>query len=204
MTLLVHIGTHETGTTAIQRFAAAHRQALRERGLWYPSYEEIGLAAHYGHHDFAHAIAGDSGRFSLADAVKFAELIRTDGRPDETILISAEPIYRHVVGTGDYWARRREYIRRLRDIFAVEDAAIVAVFRRQDAFARSMYQDRVKITRYSQSFRKFLYDGAPLLDYNSQIALFKDSFLRSIVMIYEDMQRDGLAQAASWKQIVAH
>ena len=196
MTLLVHIGTHETGTTAIQRFAAAHREVLRDRGLWYPSYEEIGLAPHYGHHDFAHAIAGDGGRqFSLADAVKFAELIRTGSRPDETILISAEPIYRHLVGTGDYWTRRREYIRRLRDIFDVQDSGIVAVFRRQDDFARASYQERIKVTKYSQSFRKFLSDSAPSFDYLNQIALFKENFRRSIVMVYEDLSDNGLVDA---------
>jgi len=46
MTLIVHIGSHKTGTTAIQRFAASHRATLRERGLWYPSYEEIGRPEH--------------------------------------------------------------------------------------------------------------------------------------------------------------
>jgi len=196
MTLLIHIGTHETGTSAIQRFAAANRQPLRERGLWYPSYEEIGLAAHFGHHDFAHAIAGDSGRkFTLADAERFADLIRTDGRADETILISAEPIYRHLVGAGDYWSRRRDYIQRLRDIFAIEDSGIVAVFRRQDGFARSMYQERIKSTKYSKSFRKFLQDSARSFEYLNQIALFKERFAQLTVMIHEDMPDQGLVDA---------
>ena len=193
MTLLIHIGTPETGNTAIQRFAAAHRGALRARGLWYPSYEEIGLPPHYGHHDFAHAIAEDAVRqFTVADAARFAELIRTKGRPDEMILISAEPIYRNLAGTGNYWARRREYVRRLRNFIDVNDSVIVAVFRRQDEFARATYQERIRLTKYSQSFRKFLSDSAPSFDYLNQIKLFRDSFRNSIIMVHEDLSDHGL------------
>ena len=33
MTIILHIGTHKTGTTTIQRFADLNRKELRRRGL---------------------------------------------------------------------------------------------------------------------------------------------------------------------------
>jgi hypothetical protein len=197
MTLVVHIGTHKTGTTAIQRFAAEHRKTLARRGLWYPSYAEIGLRGHYrGHHDFAHAIAGIGKRMSLDDAKRFAELIRNRLRPDETVLISAEPIYRHVLPEdNDYWARREAYVRRLKDIIGLDDVTILVVLRRQDSFARSLYQQKVKSGKYSLSFRQFLVDERYEFEYHRQLSIFKNVFGKVDVLIYEDIQQHGLIDA---------
>ena len=120
MTLVLHIGSHKTGTTAVQRFAAAHRAILRERGLWYPSYDEIGLPEHYAHHHFAHAIADAArGKFDIGDAERFSAAVRRGRRKGETVLLSAEPIYRHVLkGPDDYWAQREAYVARLKEMMA--------------------------------------------------------------------------------------
>ncbi|MBN9022024.1 MAG: hypothetical protein J0H08_08010, partial [Rhizobiales bacterium] len=106
MTVVLHIGTHKTGTTAIQRFAAANRAKLRARGLWYPSYDEIKLFVHYGHHHVSHAIANENGnRLSLDETRRFLDHVVAKKRPGETLLISAEPFYRHVLpAEGGYWA----------------------------------------------------------------------------------------------------
>lgn len=37
MKLVLHIGTHKTGTTAIQSYLTAHRNALKQLGILYPS-----------------------------------------------------------------------------------------------------------------------------------------------------------------------
>ena len=177
MTVIVHIGSHKTGTTTIQRFAASHRAALRERGLWYPSYEEIGLSGHYGHHDFAHAIAGIEDRLSARDAERFADLIRKGIRPGETALISAEPIYRHLLPQdAEYWPGRRGYAERLKEVIGVEDATILCVFRRQDSFARSLYQEKIKSRKYVESFRQFLVNQRYEFEYHRQLTLFREVF----------------------------
>ena len=197
MTLIVHIGTHKTGTTAIQKFAAAHRDELRALGLWYPSYAGIGIPEHYGHHHFAHAVAGEEhGRFTPEDAPQFMESVRAGQAPGETVLLSAEPIYRHTLGvTGDYWSRRRAYIRKLKETIGTDDVTILAVVRRQDDFARSLYQEQVKVSKCVADFRGFLAESARQFDYYEQLCAFADAFKRVSVLVYEDLKQAGLVEA---------
>jgi hypothetical protein len=197
MTLYVHIGSHKTGTTAIQRFGANHRDALRERGLWYPSYEEIGRGGHYGHHHFSHAVAGQvRDGFSIDEARLFSRTIRERSRENETILLSAEPIYRHVLDTGgDYWSQRRAYVRKLREVIGAEDVRILVVLRRQDTFALSLYQEVIKTSRDRRTFRQFIVDEINYFEYNLQLEMFREEFGAVDLLIYEDLRRDGLIEA---------
>ena len=97
MRLLLHIGTHKTGTTSIQKFCAGNRARLRGQGLWYPDYDLIGKEGHYAHHHLAHALAGlPTSRGNREEAEGFFAAIRSSLRNDETVLISAEPFWRHV------------------------------------------------------------------------------------------------------------
>jgi len=196
MTLVVHIGTHKTGTTAIQRFAAAHRDELRAQGLWYPSYVDIGIPEHYGHHHFAHAVAGEArGQFAVEDAPRFMDFVRAGQAPGQTVLLSAEPIYRHRLGkTGDYWSRRRAYIRKLKETIGTDDVTILAVVRRQDDFARSLYQEYIKVNKYVGDFRSFLAKSARQFDYDQQLRAFADEFQRVSVLVYEDLKQTGLVE----------
>jgi hypothetical protein len=196
MTLVVHIGTHKTGTTAIQKFATAHRDELRAQGLWYPSYAGIDIPEHYGHHHFAHAVAGEKhGTFTPEDAPRFMESVHAGQMPGETVLLSAEPIYRHTLGkTGDYWSRRRAYIRRLKETIGTDDVTILVVLRRQDDFARSLYQENVKVNKYAADFRSFLAQASNQFDYHRQLRAFAAEFQRVSVLVYEDLKKTGLVE----------
>ena len=196
MSFIIHIGSHKTGTTAVQRFAAKHRKALRSRGLWYPSYADIGIADHYGHHDFAHAVADREGRLTIDDAHRFVQYIRRKRRKREKVLISAEPMYRHVIkGDPDLWEQRAAYVRRLGDVFGVEDVTVLAVFRRQDTFARSLYQEKVKARRYAARFRQFLTEQRYEFEYHRQVSLFAKVFGSVMVETYEDLKKTNLINA---------
>ncbi|MCB1487861.1 MAG: hypothetical protein KDJ88_10435 [Bauldia sp.] len=197
MTIFLHIGSHKTGTTAVQRFAASHRAVLRGRGLWYPSYEEIGLSGHYAHHHFAHAIADVArGRFGIEDATRFAEAVRRGRKKGEIVLISAEPIYRHVLkGPDDYWARRDAYIARLRDVLGADGVTVLAVFRRQDGFARSLYQEKIKSRKYAARFRQFLVEQRHEFEYHRQLSVFARVFDTVDLLVYEDLRQRGLIDA---------
>ncbi|WP_421726512.1 hypothetical protein [Bauldia sp.] len=196
MTVFLHIGSHKTGTTAIQKFAHAPRRKLRNRGLWYPGYSEIGRPSRYGHHHFSHAVANaPRGGFRPEDALRFAEAIRQRRRDGEDVLISAEPIYRHVLGEGDYWQQRRAYVEHLRDVLELDDVVVVAVLRRQDGFARSLYQEKVRAKRYTAPFRQFLVEERQDFEYHRQLEPFADVFGRVDVKVYEDLRDKGLIDA---------
>lgn len=197
MTIILHIGTHKTGTTAIQRFAASKRARLRSKGLWYPSYDEIGLFVHYGHHHVAHAIAEEPGnRMSIEEAERFADFVQKKRKRGETVLLSAEPFYRHLLpAPGGYWAQRKAYIDRLRSFFPSDDVKILAIVRRQDTFARSLYQERIKVTKYRLKFREFIETERVSFEYCKHLDLFREAFGKVEVLTYESLAARGLIDA---------
>lgn len=194
VTLFLHVGTHKTGTTAIQRFALRHKESLRQRGLWYPLYQDFNLNAHYAHHPLAHALArGDAEQAESART--FARAVG-EGKVGN-VLISAEPMYRHLLGAepADYWTRRRAYIERLRSHFPTADVEVLLVVRSQDTFAKSLYQERVKVTRYTKTFREFIATEQEYFLYHRQLDAFLEFFPRARVLLFEDLSAVNLIDA---------
>ena len=194
LTLYIHVGSHKTGTTAIQKCAAANRSKLRAGGLWYPSNQEIGVREYAGHHHFAHAVAGQvNTRFSPDDLQAFCDLLRREHTRHDMTLLSAEPFFRHVLGGDeDVWARRRAYLVRLRDVIGIDDVVIVVVLRRQDSFARSLYQEKIKARGFKRTFESFIRNDGWNFDYYRHVSLFSEIFPRVKVLIYEDLVADDL------------
>jgi hypothetical protein len=131
----VHVGTHKTGTTAIQRFLAGNRERLALDGLYYPRTGWLSGALP-GHHNVASELAGD--RFdraagTLGDVV--AEIARA--RPRNACLSSENFEYLHV---------RDDALAALRDaIVAIGYRPRIVVYvRAQDEYAESLYAELVK------------------------------------------------------------
>lgn len=74
--LLIHIGGHKTGSTALQHFFAANAARLAAAGIVYPEVGREGAA----HHRLARA----------ATPALLAELAATVARPEATVLLSSE------------------------------------------------------------------------------------------------------------------
>ena len=213
MSIVIHVGTHKTGTTSLQQFAAANRDRLRESGLWYPSYTEIGLFDHYAHHHLAFAICGRKDkRLRDADAERFIDHIVRERRPGEKVLISAEPLYRLTLGGGPevnrwrssaaaYWDAREAFLERLRKYFPSDDVQILICLRRQDNFARSVYQERVKVTKYRDSFATFLHKDRAIFDYYRQVSLLAGIFPDITVVTFERLVADGNLHRAFFETI---
>jgi hypothetical protein len=206
MTSVVHIGIHKTGTTSIQKFAAQHRLEFRKRGLWYPDFQDVGLPPHYAHHHLAISLGGN-GRFSQDEIKMFVDHVQANKRVDETVLYSAEPFYRmlspEVEGTPEaaptddnYWAQRDAYTAKMRELFPQDDVRILICLRRQDDFARSLYQERIKVTRYTSSFDEFIDSERPLFDFYRQVVMYARHFPRVEVVRFQDLVRDGDLNAA--------
>ena len=200
MRLILHIGTHKTGTTSIQKYCAGNRAALRAQGLWYPDYDLIGMEGHYAHHHLVNALAGlPTSRGLSDDAFAFFARLRARAQKDETVLISAEPFWRHVAppvalleneydadgGADTYWSRRHAFVERVRE--AAGDAEIVVVLRRQDDCAVSMFKERVKGTSYCDPFESFVTAFAHRFAYFDQVAVWKAFFDRVRVLVYDDL-----------------
>jgi len=206
MRIILHIGTHKTGTTAIQKFCAVHRTRLREAGLWYPDYDLIGAEGHYAHHHLAHAIAGlATSRGGATDAKRYFTGLRRQAGADETVLISAEPFCRHVyppvelseneyppgLRNETFQARRRAYIARVREAVGGDDCEVVVVLRRQDRCAESMFKERIKGTGYAGTFNAFREAFSHRFRYFDQVSAWAAFFSKLHVLVYEDLAAQG-------------
>lgn len=202
MKLVVHIGTHKTGTTALQLFLGANRQALAARGVCYAS---AGLNAN----PVANAIATDA----LDDAREFfAASVREAQRSDaEALLVSAENFYCMAL-VGAVLSERPEeaaarderlYVQRLREVIPAEvtHTTVVGCFRRPDRFAESLYNQRVKYERYHQDFDAYLSAIAPMLDYHRIASVWADVFgrescrFRTYEAVADRLEEDFLREA---------
>ena len=163
--LVLHIGTHKTATTSIQKFLRFNSQALAERGVFYPDYTLVNKSTHYAHLGMVNGLSGRHRNFSREVAERFFKKVLERVSDYDTTIISAEPFYRHVDNSpnedpyyepNEYWPLRAGYINKVRDLFG--DCEVVVVFRRQADYAQSLYQEHVKVTRYMGNFRQFLKD----------------------------------------------
>jgi hypothetical protein len=196
--LILHIGAHKTGTTSIQRFLHANRAALAARGIYYPGYDLIGVAQSYAHHGVAHGFAGGTTPFSREETVSFfAEMHRRMVDYDLTIL-SAEPFYRHFVAPSkgevpeapeDYWPARHAYIDRVAEIAG--PAEVVVVFRGQDDFAQSVYQETVKAGRQTLTFDAFLTRRWFHFAFLQQVEAWERAFPGVSALSFERLAREG-------------
>jgi hypothetical protein len=163
--LILHIGTHKTATTSIQRFFRHNAAALSERGVFYPDYSLVNRKPHYAHLGLVNALSGRHKNYSRELAETFFAKVRERVKDHDLTVISAEPFYRHVendpgddpyYSPEDYWPLRNAYIERMREVFG--EAEVVVVFRRQIDYAQSLYQEHVKVTSYRGNFHQFLKD----------------------------------------------
>lgn len=193
ITLYLHAGTHKTGTTAIQSFAAVHKRALLRRGLLYPGfYQLISLIRNnqIAHHWFAHAIADKKNIPLSAESIPnlTGKWLHKAVKNNADLFISAEALYRHVLGGGSYEEKRKRYLRRVAGFLEDFDVHVILVFRRPDDYIRSLYQERVmRAAKPLPGFRKFYQSGQQGLEYSLNARLMKEVFPRMSCLIYEDL-----------------
>ncbi|MEM8790444.1 MAG: hypothetical protein AAGE80_02405 [Pseudomonadota bacterium] len=195
--IVLHIGTHKTGTTSIQRFAARHRKALLEAGLYYPCYSEIGRPAHYAHLDVAKAIMGSPTRLGVDGLAEFATQVRAKSHNNAVTLISSEPFWRGLPAGSrpksrdDYWEMRRAFIEAVARVFPPDETEILLVVRGQADFAESLFKEDVKVNRWCHGLRKFVRQRWPYFCYAEQADLWASVFPRVTALPFDDLSRDG-------------
>ena len=98
-------------------------------------------------------------------------------------------------GDPTYWPKRKQFIANLRDYFSDFDVTPVLWLRRPDTFADSLYRQLLKGApptesgtkiRHAETFAQFLVAGAPLWDYDQQVAAIEDVFGDVVVNRLED------------------
>ena len=195
--LILHIGTHKTGTTGIQRFCAVNRETLLQAGILYPSYALIGEREHYAHHRVAHGLSGNDPDWPAAKVARFLKEVAAQCPVDGQVLLSAEPFYRHLIIAGkrkaanlsdrDYWQVRKHFIEVVAAAFADFDVEVVAVFRKQPAYLDSLYQEVIKATRFTGTPFEFYLMKRNELNYFGQMKTWGECFPNTRVMVFEEL-----------------
>ena len=201
--LLLHVGSHKTGTTSIQSALAANRPWLESRGIYYPNPKPYLFGKSDAHHDVARALAGDDAREATRLRKFRAHLIAAALRYDR-ILLSAEPFYRHeIAGSGAaggqrtpaaMLASRRAYVDRMAEFFAPFDTEVIVFLRRPDSFAVSLYKSAVVGTLFSGGFDKFTERRIFRVDYKTQLELFGAYFPKVTYKSYESGLETGIVE----------
>lgn len=164
--LIVHVGTHKTGTTSIQYTLARSDQALAQQGAIYP--------AHYdnpnnpGHHFLA--IGGSGKRYN-------ALIEDIDRAAQETVILSTELLSVTSPET-------------IADLASRYDTRIICLLRRQDDYLESMYRELCKSSFCDltpDAFVETVLAGDPLLIFSN----FKETEIRATLPAdYEKLLED--------------
>jgi len=198
--LLLHVGTHKTGTTAIQAYLSQCRTDLAAQGILYPSLRPGLWKEMAAHHKVASAVA----RNWIVDRIRLERYRRWLDQAQvwaRITILSAEPIYRHVVGdvrSGDlqaWFAAHRSYLRRLASWLEGFDVRPLVYFRPPDEFAVSLYKEYVvrRLLRGgNRQFEGFLVMTAPFYEYSGHIAALQEVFGEVSVRDYSAARRIGL------------
>ena len=204
--LILHAGTHKTGTTAIQKFAAGHRPALRASGLFYPRLPVQGAEASNDHHSIGHAFATVPKKLSAQQAAALFGIWREGGAArGETTFVSTETVWRHVLtdrkvdarslGAQEWMEGRRRYVGRLADALEGFEVETIVVFRDPVEFVRAVYAENIHagVRGLSQSFTARL-EGLlrSVARYGENARLFAGALGRVRCLEYDALRKGGL------------
>ena len=155
-TLFVHVGTHKTGTTSIQRFLRTYTASLRKCEIFVPTAGTLNFAS--GHHNIAWQIRNDS-RYRI-DAGGVDELIAELKSSEATTAVISSEDFEYL----------SQYPGELKTFDGCLEAAGFATkylvyFRNEDAYARSLFCELRSVGPFANydAFRKSLQDQGYIL-----------------------------------------
>jgi len=183
-TLYIHVGPHKTGSTTIQHAIDGHRGALREQGLLYPKCGR-GTVAPEQHWEFGEAVLH-------ADTAALDQFItdidaEIEAAQAERILISTEVLSRKYVTAQD--------LARIPQMFPKANRVWVALLRRQDTLASSLYAEQLKKGLIAYPDNEARIYGPEFLDHWQRLCLIAQASEadRIILGSFEVMKADLVA-----------
>lgn len=192
-TCYLHIGTHKTGTTSIQKALSGNREALKRHGILFP--QSGLLAPDGGRHELVQALI--TGPADISDCASLNTLLEEIAAATEDVLISSEALQLAV----HHQEKFRTFIDALRRY--TPRIVFIVYFRDQADYARSLYVELIGGCR--ENFDRFLSavlrDGHYTLEDPGTFSFCYDRFLDKlpsenvaeiIARHYDSATRSGL------------
>lgn len=168
MRVILHIGTHKTGTTSIQEFCQGNRSHLASAGIDYPQTYLVPSRRYFGHHCLPWQLLGQGpDRRPWPDGLDdpLGDLRERVERDDAAaVLLSSENFCR--LGSDG--------VERLRDALAGVRVDVMLYLRRQDLYLQSLYQTAVLHSGFEGDITSLA--GSVELDYGPLVERWSDAF----------------------------
>lgn len=161
--IFLHIGLHKTGTTAIQRFLSANRDALADTGVLYPVAGQRSDDPHA-----QHLLAPSIARQMQVDCEEVWQKLTS-----EIEMSSADKV---VVSTEGLCLSDTDEVARIRHHLAGMDVRILICFRNQLDLMLSRYKQQIKSQKTSEGAREFFQTRLDYCDYRALVDRWVSEF----------------------------
>jgi len=181
--IIVHIGSHKTGSTAIQTFFSKNRKELRERGVVYPE-NACPEIAEFGHHMIPWAFVTNeqflptlyAEKYLIQDKTTLFEKVKSECKTDETMILSSE----------EFSTLTKEEVCSLKEWLSDFNVEIILYLRRQDKYLESAYKTSVLSGSVNTNFIEFCKYQRFNLNYLELIKTWEDVFENITIRSYSD------------------
>lgn len=188
--LIIHIGRHKSGTTAIQKFLTRNRERLQQHGIYVPSNGPTGPAHHHLSQPMQEASLRSSG-------IKDPREIETlEEFQDE--ISNVDPALRIVITSEAFQNCDPQFVKRA---FADFRARIVVYVRNQLDYLATSYTQRVHATNYSGSLQDY-FRNIYSVNYFRFLASWSEGFPHDFVV--RRYRREDLLQGDVVQDFITH
>ena len=168
--VVLHIGMHKTGTSAIQSFLStnAERHLQKEDTLYVETGRDVSAKGmHAGHHWLAWScVERYSSRVEGPEAQRLRKKVR--GEIERTRAKGA------VISSEFFWPARREDVKGIQKTFGGLDITVVIFVRNHLDMARSYYAQAVKQEGYEKGFKRIVEQKKWCFDYKRVLDTWVD------------------------------
>lgn len=189
MEIILHIGTHKTGTTSIQDALRASFEQLLERGILFP---EAGCPPGLsGQHMLSwYYQSNRQKKLPFPKPPVWEELYEEVSRyQPEKVILSAESF-------SSAKSAAVEKIRSELDQFSPYEISVILYLREPLSYLKSSYKQHIKNGKYAESFPSFVESHIQEVDYRSLIDRWSDVFSDKNIDVrrFEEAARRGLVK----------
>jgi hypothetical protein len=220
MTIYIHIGSHKTGTTSIQRYLSRHRGTLANQGIWYPHISELlsSKKNSASHLNIARSLErGKRGRlYSEADLREMFRALVVKSKNYDSTILSAEAFWRigflkpleDIDERDEYeirtWKSKADSIARIRSLLGdTAHVRIVAALRERSAYLQSSYSEFILATQWKRNIKAFLHYTQHVSDYKRQLEAWQTQFPVT-TLSYEGLCENNNLQASFIRALVGN